>query len=283
MLQAPPPIAPDPVPAAASVARNLTFAMEQATVLVAEPAGPGLRLNATGFLVSDPLPDGTPRVVLVTAQHVLDRIPEDSVRLGLHTHEADGSWALSRQLMPLRGDGRPLWTRHPTRDIAVLTVQAPPEVARQAIPLAWLADADAFARYSIGPGDEMTTLGFPEALGSSPLMFPILRVGRVASYPLGPLNTEPAFLLDAAVTSGNSGGPVFLARRRPNAVDGAPDGPPEPIVAGVLTQQIVPNGEHIGLGMVTYAAFVREALQLLDLPAATAAPSTTPPAPGPQP
>ena len=277
MLQAPPPIAPNPAPPAAAVAQDLTFAMEQATVLVAEPAGPGLRLNATGFLVSDPMPDGAPRVVLVTAQHVLDRIPEDSVRLGLHTHEADGSWALSRQLMPLRSGGRPLWTRHPTRDIAVLTVQVPPEVARQAIPLAWLADADAFARYGIGPGDEMTVLGFPETLGSTPLMFPILRVGRVASYPLGPLSVEPAFLLDAAVTSGNSGGPVFLARPRISV----PDGPPEPIVAGVLTQQILPNGEHIGLGMVTYAAFVREALQLLDAPPATA--PTAPTAPEPQP
>ena len=277
MLQATPPISPNPPGPAPAVAQDLTLAMEQATVLVAEPPGPGLRLNATGFLVSDPWPDGTPRVVLVTAQHVLEHIPEERVRLGLHTRKADGSWGYSPALLPLRGPGgQPLWTRHPARDIAVLTVQVPPDAARQAIPLAWLADADAFARYGVGPGDEMTTLGFPEGLGSSPLMFPILRVGRVASYPLGPLAVEPAFLLDAAVTSGNSGGPVFLARRRA----GAADGPPEPVVAGVLTQQITPGGEHIGLGMVTYAVFVREALALLDTPPAAPPP---PPAPGSQP
>ena len=276
MLQAPPIIASSPAIPTETVGQDLALAMEQATVLVAEPPGPGQRVNAAGFLVSDPMPDGTPRVVLVTAEHVFEHIPEDQLRLGLHTHNADGSWALSPQLLPLRSGGQPLWTRHPTRDIAVLAVQVPQEVARQAIPIAWLGDADTFARYGIGPGDEMTTLGFPDALGSSPLMFPILRVGRVASYPLGPLSVEPGFLLDAAVTNGDSGGPVFLARRRPSV----PDRSPEPIVAGVLTQQITPRGEHIGLGMVTYAVFVREALQLLDAPT----PDQQPPGPpAPQP
>ena len=270
MLQAPPPTAPVPSPSpAASVMQELILAMEQATVLVAEPPGPGLRTNATGFLVSDPLPDGAPRVVLVTAEHAFDRIPEDQVRVGLHIHKADGSWGYTAALLPLRSGGKPLWTRHPVRDIAVLAVQVPPEVARQAIPLAWLADGDAFARYDIGPGDEMRSLGFPEGLGSSPLMFPILRLGHVASYPLGPLTVEPAFLVDMSVTNGDSGGPVFLAKRP----TGAPDTPPDPIVAGVLTQQITPNGEHIGLAMITYAVFVREALQLLDQPAPAVSPA----------
>ena len=272
MLQAPPPIVPVPAPPATTVAQDLTLAMEQATVLVAEPPGPGLRTNATGFLVNDPLPDGAPRIVLVTAEHALERIPEDRVRVGLHTHKADGSWGYTAALLPLRDGTQPLWTRHPQRDIAVLTVQVPPEVARQAIPLAWLADAETFARYDIQPGVEMSTLGFPEGLGSSPLMFPILRTGRVASYPLGPLNVEATFLVDLSVFNGNSGGPVFLARRRSDA----PGAPPDPIVTGVLTQQITPGGEHLGLGMVTYAVFVREALLLLDKPTPTAPPSPPP-------
>jgi hypothetical protein len=85
----------------------------------------------------------------------------------------------------------------------------------------------------------------------------------VASYPLGPASRYPTFLLDFAVFAGNSGGPVFIddgGRRRPRA--GVP--PPTEFIAGVLTQQVELRSDRLEIGIVTHAAYVREAIALLD-------------------
>src|ERR1019366_8549499 len=93
------------------------------------------------------------------------------------------------------------------------------EFAKSAIPLDWLAGGDTFAKYNIGPGDEMMVLGYPQGLSANTAGFPILRSGRVAS-PVETGDVSPTFLLDFRVFPGNSGGPVFMAeaaRRRPGA------------------------------------------------------------------
>jgi hypothetical protein len=109
----------------------------------------------------------------------------------------------------------------------------------------------------------MFALGYPRGLSANKAGFPILRSGRVASYPLGPASRYPTFLLDFAVFAGNSGGPVFIddgGRRRPRA--GVP--PPTEFIAGVLTQQVELRSDRLEIGIVTHAAYVREAIALLD-------------------
>ena len=158
---------------------------------------------------------------------------------------------------------KPLWTRHPDRDVAAIVIQAPPEFARAAIPLAWLAGDETFARYALGPGDEMMALGFPRGLAANQAGFPILRSGRVASYPLSPSTAFPTFLLDFSVFPGNSGGPVFMAegaRRRP----GAAETQEVQFIAGMLTQQVELSGERLEIGIVTQARFIRETIAMLD-------------------
>ena len=152
--------------------------------------------------------------------------------------------------------------KNPTRDIAAMEIKAPPQFARAAIPLAWLADEQELKDAQVGPGDEMMVLGYPEGLAANRQGFPILRTGRVASYPITPLSEFPSFLLDFRVFSGNSGGPVFVTQdmhRRPDA-EALRDG----FVAGVLTQQTSVGDERLELGIVTPAAFVRQAIALLD-------------------
>ena len=64
----------------------------------------------------------------------------------------------------------------------------------------------------------MMALGFPRGLAANAAGFPILRSGRVASYPIAPAKIFPTFLLDFSVFPGNSGGPVFMTqvdRHRP--------------------------------------------------------------------
>jgi len=245
---------------------DFTTAMIQATSPVASaPGGPAL--TGTGVLVSDPAPDGTPRVVLVTARHVLQNIDGGQVYLGLHLKNPDGSWRLEWRAEPSADQGRSLWTRHPTYDVAVLPVSVPPEVARAAIPVSWFADAGTFAREDVEAGDPVEVLGYPAGYAADGRGFPILRLGHLASYPLTP-DTEGTFLVDFPVVSGNSGGPVFASRRigkRPPLV-GAEGPQPDEFIAGIVAQQIVPGGQSISLGLAVHALYIRQTLQLLDQP-----------------
>ena len=234
-----------------------------ATVQLEQPLPDGSMTVATGFLVSDPTPDGRPRIVLVTANHVFAGMPGDQAQIGYRVKGSDGAWTFAPQRLPIRAHGKPLWRKNATRDVAVIAITAPPEFARSAIPLAWIAGDDFLAQGALAPGEEMMTLGYPQGLSANPAGFPILRTGRIASYPVGPSATTPTFLLDFPAFPGNSGGPVWL------------EGAGEPnLVAGILTQQVQKGGELLGIGVVVQAQFIRDTLLQLDQPA-TAAPTET--------
>ncbi len=246
------------------MAWDLSVDLIKATVQLEQPLGDGTRTVGTGFLIESPTPDGKPRTVLVTAAHVLDRMPAISARIGYRVQGSDGGWRYDPQPLVIRDDARaPKWTRHPTRDIAAIVIKAPEEFARAAIPLSWLAEDETFNSVALGPGDEMMALGFPRGLSANQAGFPILRAGRVASYPLAPSDVFPTFLLDFSVFPGNSGGPVFMAegaRRRP----GATEAREVQFVAGILTQQVELSGERLEIGIVTHARFVRETVAMID-------------------
>ena len=244
---------------------TLTRGMIDATVQIDQPNGQGTRTVGTAFLVSAPEPDGAPRTVLVTAGHVLDRMTGREARVGWRSETIGGAWRFDPEPLAIRDAGdQPLWTRHPDRDIGVMTIQAPDVFARAAIPLAWLAGPEMFDEAQVGPGDEMLTLGFPHGLSANRAGFPILRTGRIASWPLTPITAFPTFLLDFAVFPGNSGGPVFWTpAARKTASDRAPN---HPYVAGMLTQEVRVNDERLSIGVVAHAEDVRAAIALLDAP-----------------
>lgn len=246
------------------MAVDLSIDLIQATVQVEQPLGDGTRTVGTGFLISDPTPDGAPRTVLVTANHVFRKMPGAVATIGFRIENADGSWRYDPEPLKIRDGTKELWTHHPDRDVAVIAIQAPAAFAKAAIPMTWLAGDDAFQKYAVSPGDQMLALGFPEGLAANSAGFPILRAGRVASYPLLPSSAFPTFLLDFAVFPGNSGGPVYVdegARAPPASGDPAQ---PNGFVAGLLTQQVELNSQNLEIGIVTDARFVRETLRLLD-------------------
>ena len=259
-----PPEFPAPPPEAAPV-WDLTVGLINATVQLDQPSGEGTRTVGTGFLVQAPKADGTPRVVLVTAAHVFVRMEDAQARIGWRTTREDASWRYSPEPLVIRdAGGQPLWRSPQDRDIAVMEIVAPEAFARAAIPLGWLADEGSFGAWQIGPGDELLSLGFPRGLSSNRAGFPILRVGRIASYPLSPTREFPTFLIDFPVFPGNSGGPVFWtpsARKRPDTVE-----PPHPFIGGILTQEVQVREERLEIGVVTHAIFIREAIALLDAP-----------------
>jgi hypothetical protein len=249
---------------------DLSVELIHATVQLEQPLGDGTRTVGTGFLISVPQTDGAPpRVVLVTANHVLEKMPGQNLRIGYRTSNPDGSWSYSPQSLPIRDKaGHELWTHHPSRDVAAITLTAPAEFAKAAIPISYLAADDTFTKYNVGAGDEMMALGFPRGLAANQAGFPILRSGRVASYPIAPAKIFPTFLLDFSVFPGNSGGPVYMseqAHRRSGADDKS--GQDVEFIAGLLTQQVELNSERLEIGIVTHAKYIRETIALVTDPA----------------
>ena len=236
----------------------------QATVQLEQPLGDGTRTVGTGFLISETSPDGKTRTILVTANHVFDKMPKTEARIGFRIANPDGSWNYSPQPLKIRdAQGRALWTHHPSRDVAAIAVTAPAAFAKAAIPLDYLAGNDTFSKYQVGAGDEMMVLGFPRGLAANSAGFPILRAGRVASFPIAPAKIFPTFLLDFAVFPGNSGGPVYMSGPARRGGDSGQAGPNVEFIAGLLTQQVELNSERLDIGVVTNARFIRETINLI--------------------
>jgi S1-C subfamily serine protease len=233
--------------------------MISATVEIEQRQIDGRTTVGTGFLVSDPTPDGRPRTVLVTAAHVLERMQLTTAKIGYRAQSGSDKWRYAPELVAIRDGNKPLWRRDPDQDVAVIEVKAPEAFAKAAIPMSWLAGDDTLRHYGVGPGDEMMVLGYPQGLSANTAGFPILRSGRVAS-PIEAPDANPAFLLDFRVFPGNSGGPVFLARAAGEDGEGAN------VVAGMLTEQVEVDEQRLEIGVVTDAQFIRNAIALLDKP-----------------
>ncbi len=254
------------------MAIDLSQQLIQATVQLEQPLGNGTRTVGTGFLIAATGPDGAPRTVLVTANHVFDKMPGAVAHIGYRVANADGSWTYSPQSLRIRDQqGHELWTHHPNRDVAAISVVAPPAFAKAAIPENYLANDETFQKFQVGAGDELMALGFPRGLSANQAGFPILRSGRIASYPIAPAKIFPTFLMDFAVFPGNSGGPVFMSqsshRRVDNSAQAAPAQDPE-FIAGLLTQEVELNSERLEIGIVTQAKYIRETIDRVSDPAA---------------
>ena len=253
---------------------DLAVELIHATVQLEQPLGDGTRTVGTGFLIAAPGADGRPRTLLVTANHVLEKMPSANARVGYRIANTDGSWSYTPQQLKIRDPkGGELWTHHPTRDVAVMEIKAPVQFAKAAIPLNYLAADDTFTSYNVTAGDEMMALGFPRGLSANQAGFPILRSGKVASYPIAPAKIFPTFLLDFSVFPGNSGGPVFVSKARQQGgltqvADKGPSGGDPGFIAGLLTQQVELNSERLEIGIVTHAKYVRETIGLLANPLA---------------
>lgn len=229
--------------------------MIHATVRLEQALGDGSSTVGTGFLIVDRGPDGLPRTILVTAEHVFARMPRDKVKVGFRHLGEDGTWRYAPASVRIRGaNGAPLWTTHPVQDVAAISL--PSGATRAAVSRDRLATAEMLETLGIEPGDEMMVLGYPQGYAANDAGFPILRSGRVASFPFTPPSRYPTYLLDFTVFAGNSGGPVYVVR--------SVNGRPQVTITGVLTQELKLNDNRLQIGNVTHAVHVVEAVSLME-------------------
>lgn len=232
----------------------------EATVRIEQQVEDGRATVGTGFIVKATAADGAPRTILITANHVLAQMPRDKASVGFRIRDAGGDWRFAPVSVRIRdADGDPLWTRHPTQDVAGL--ELPQGVTDEGLPASELPGARALQILGVEPGDEMMVLGYPRGFSANRAGFPILRSGRVASFPLAPADRYPTYMLDFSVFAGNSGGPVYVVAAGPPGRP-LPDGP-SVVITGILTQQIKYEGDRLEIGNVTQADFIEETMTLM--------------------
>lgn len=232
----------------------------------------------TAFILGKHSKSG-PRYVLVTAAHVFSDIKGDHAILFLRKKIQEGVERLPHKI-PIRKDGQPLWTKHPDADVAVMYVTLPQGIDILLASTNLLATNDILKRFELNPGKDVCALGYPFGKESNDSGFPILRSGKIASYPLVPVEDTKSFFIDLKIFSGNSGGPVYY-----HDPDWQKRGAPTighqqevQILMGLVSRQVVVSekvesnismeytvkNHQLGIAVVVHAEFIKEALEMLD-------------------
>jgi V8-like Glu-specific endopeptidase len=227
----------------------------RATVKVSHEKSTG-----AGFLLS--AADGK-KFILVTAAHALEGTPGNETSVVFRRKESEGVYQKRSVKLNIRKDGKPLWTKHPTEDVAAMWIVPPKDAELPRVPLSLVASDKLLTKYHIHPGENLACLGYPHNNESSDAGFPILRGGPIASFPLVPTKKTKTFFLSANTFEGDSGGPVYLTR------------PGCSLIMGIITGQRMLDEEakmvygttklrhRLGLAVVVHGSFIRETIDRL--------------------
>ena len=223
----------------------------------------------TAFVVARPIPTSPGRgyAVMVTAAHVLDGIAGDEAILLLREKQADNIFKAHPFRLKIRNEGKDLFVRHQDADVAAMYISVPEVANFSPVLVDFFANDDVIKKYEIHPGDELFCLGFPLYTSANDAGFPILRGGKIASYPLTPARSIKQFLFDFTVFKGNSGGPVYLVSSI-RAYGGTRSIEPLQYIMGLITElgfSSVPEfrDKPLNIGVVVPSQFILETIELL--------------------
>ncbi|MDD3045227.1 MAG: serine protease [Candidatus Delongbacteria bacterium] len=167
----------------------------------------------TAFLVGVPL-ESNPEMyyfTIVTARHVFDGIKTDYAVLYLREKRGDVFYKRTHRIQ-IRNNGKNLYYSHPTEDVAVINIPYPADIKTDMLFTDVFATDKLIEAAAINPGDEVFTYGYPLGFEYNNAGFPLLRSGRIASYPIIPSDVYKTFFLDIEIFQGNSGGPVVFSQ-----------------------------------------------------------------------
>ena len=208
--------------------------------------------------------------VLITAAHVLKKMKGDKANLFLREVIDGGTFKKLKHEIPIRDDkGKELWVEHPDADVAAMYVTMPKNAHVNVIPDDHLITENAFKEWEIHPGDELLCLGYPFGASANEAGFPILRSGKIASYPLVPTKVIKTFLFDFEVFPGNSGGPVYMAHKSRFYKGKTHLGELIQCLVGLVTEYklainlVKKKAYNLNLGVVIHACLIKETFDLL--------------------
>jgi S1-C subfamily serine protease len=171
----------------------------------------------TGFIVGRPLPKTEPEgasrsfnTFLVTNKHVL----RNRKHVLLRFNRTEGADAIDYPVDLAPGDV-PIWVGHPSHEIDVAVFSINPNVLTNdsAVFSFFRLDDHAMGvadmvREGVSEGDSVFTLGFPLGIVAAHSLHVIARSGSIARVRDVLRSQQSAFLIDANIFPGNSGGPV---------------------------------------------------------------------------
>jgi len=258
-----------------AVAAELNTVMMEVTCKIQGPGSMG-----TGFIIGKPDTNNTGKAfyTLVTASHVLSNMQGETAVLVLRQYRDTNEWTRLELPIRIRNGTTNLWTKHPDVDVAGIFVRLPTNTVRTLLTTAELISDKQLTEYEIHPGMELMCLGYPFGAEANALGFPILRSGRIASYPLTPTKTTKTFLFDFTVFRGNSGGPVYFMEMNPMYGGGIHLGSTIYGIAGLVVeernitetiQELYEKKEKttpLQLGSVIHASFIKELVDSMGFP-----------------
>ena len=253
---------------------NLGVALMNSTFKIEGPKSMG-----TCFLVGRPSAEkGKVDSILVTAAHVLDNMEGETATVHMRSRQPDGSFKKLLHPMKIRSGNIPLWRRHNDKsvDVAAIRFLCPKEGYVEIVSADLLARDFDLKNVNICPGDDLLSLGYPMGVSANEAGFPILRSGKVASYPILPTSVTKTMMYDFNVYPGNSGGPVFNIRESPRIAGGLKLGGRVHLIVGLVSQEAKVIEERmkgkdstliertpLQLATVVHATFIRETVDLL--------------------
>lgn len=228
----------------------------------------GEKVCGTCFLIAK---DRQSKAILVTAKHVLDRISEvsDSATIYLRNFVND-EYIKTPYTFPIRNNKGKMYTSSPSADIAVMYIDLPLRVRVPVFVLPIMDYEKHLQALDFHPGDEVMILGYPKCQESDNISgFPILRSGRVASYPIFPVIKHKTFLVDFEVYPGNSGGPVYFYQSN-RVLNGVLDYQViHTVFIGIVSAERVCKDKNnnitdkLAIGCVIHAKYLLEAINIL--------------------
>ncbi len=237
--------------------------------------------TGTAFILGRPFPrnPAMARYVLITAAHVLEQMAGESATVVLREKRDTIRWEPAPFVLQIRDGRRQLWTKHPQADVAVMYVRLPEGAIQQLLPASVLADDKVLGDLEVHPGEEVNALGYPLGFASSAGGFPVLRSGKVASFPLLPTSQTKTFLLDFPVFPGNSGGPVYFGKSGTRVFGGAVGiGVNMNFIVGLVSREMSATEQvrelfsrsernyPLGLAEVVHSSLIKDAIDLLPPP-----------------
>ena len=245
--------------------------MMQSTFLVTDEARHGC---GTGFVIEKRQTNGIGHV-FVTAEHVLASLSGETAVILLRVSTGPDKWVAAPCTNRIRQGTNTLYTKHPTMDVAAFYLAIPENCQKLQMPEDWLLTEEVIRGIKIGPGTELLNLGYPFCQTSQGENFPLLRSGRIASYPILPVAERSSFELAITVFGGNSGGPVYLSNyEEPGAQFTVPLRRHFGVVGMLTTSRVttftsqsldetVIKQINLGFAGVIHAQFIKETIDLL--------------------